>query len=120
MIYLLSAIWIYFTFWLFTWYTHKLTKDVSGIDQYWHIPQMIFLIAIYLLPFVMTLQWEKLLFCFVMGLQFPFIFNSGLNAYRRLPITHLGRYDFLSFKWTVGLSIIGLVSLIIFIIVKGI
>ena len=114
----LSAVWIYFTFFLFTWYSHKLMKDVSGKDQYWHIPQMIFLIGIYLLPFVMTWHIDKLLFCFVMGLQFPFLFNSGLNIYRRLPINHLGNYDFLKFWHTVILFLIGLIGAVL-ITVKG-
>lgn len=118
MINLLSAIWIYFTFFLFTWYSYKLIKDVSGKDQYWHIPQMIFMCGIYLLPFVMTWQLEKLLFCSLMGLQFPFLFNSGLNAYRRLPITHLGGYDFLKFSYTVALFIVGLIGIVIFIGIK--
>ena len=115
---ILSALWIYFTFFLFTWYSSKLMNDTSKLNQYFHIPQMIFLVAIYLLPFVMTLQWEKLLFCFVMGLQFPFIFNSGLNGYRKLPIDHLGKYDFIGFKMTVVLFIIGLAGLIL-IVVRG-
>ena len=113
---ILSGIWIYFTFFLFTWYSYKLIKDVKGIDQYWHLPQMYFLIGIYLLPYVMTWQLDKLLFCFVMGLQFPFIFNSGLNAYRKLPITHLGKYDFLKFWQTIVLFAIGFASLIIIIV----
>lgn len=113
---ILSALWIYFTFFLFTWYSAKLIKDVKGVNQYWHIPQMIFLIAVYLLPYVLTWNLEHLLFCFVMGLQFPFIFNSGLNAYRYIPIKDLGKYDFLKFWQTVVLFIIGLFSLIIIIV----
>lgn len=124
MIYILSATWIYFTFFLFTWYTYKLIRNVSGIDQYWHIPQMIFLCGIYLLPFVMTWQLEKLLFCFLMGLQFPFLFNTGLNLYRinagtKITWYHLGKYDFLKFWQTIVLFLVGLIGLIIFIIVKG-
>lgn len=115
MIYL-SIIWIYFTFFLFTWYSAKLIKDVKGIDQYWHIPQTVFLAGIYLLPYMLTFNLHHLIFCFLMGLQFPFIFNSGLNAYRGLPIDHLGKYDFLTFKQTVLLLIIGVIGLIVFLI----
>ena len=93
-------------------------NDTSKLNQYFHIPQMIFLVAIYLLPYMLTWNLEHLLFCFVMGLQFPFIFNSGLNGYRKLPIDHLGKYDFLKFWLTVVLFIIGLTGLIL-IVVKG-
>lgn len=108
MIYL-PNIWIYLTFFLFTWYSAKLLKDVSGVDQYWHIPQMIFLIAIYLLPYFFTRKPKDLMTCLFAGLQFPFIFNSGLNLYRGLPISHLGKYDFLNFETTIGLFAVGVI-----------
>jgi hypothetical protein len=104
---------IYFSFFLFTWYSDKLMPDLSGVTQYWHIPQMLFLIVVYLLPFFFTYDLNYLVLIASMGLQFPFIFNSGLNAYRGLPITHLGRYDFLKFYQTVILFLIGLITLII-------
>lgn len=110
MIYILYT---YFTFFLFTWYSSKLLKDVSGRNQYWHTPQMIFLINVYLLPYVATRDFNILLTTFALGLQFPFIFNSGLNLYRRLPINHLGEYDFLKFYQTIILLIIGITLLIL-------
>lgn len=118
---ILSAIWIYFTFFLFTWYSAKLLRDIKGLDQYWHLPQMYFLIGIYLLPYIMTWQLDKLLFCFIMGLQFPFIFNTVLNIYRinagaNITWKHLGKYDFLKFWQTVVLFIIGLIGLILIIV----
>src|SRR5574338_55636 len=86
---------------LFTWYSSKLMKDVSGIDQYWHYPQLFLLIGFFLMPlsvysalqskteyFIRTVCW---------GMMFPFLFNSGLNLYRDIPINHLGKYDFLNF-----------------------
>ena len=105
---MITVAYIYLTFFLFTWYSYKLIRDVSGRDQYWHIPQRTFLIAVYLLPFIYTMNWNYLILIAGMGLQFPFLFNSGLNLYRKLPITHLGDYDFLKFYQTVILFIIGL------------
>lgn len=105
---MITVAYIYLTFFLFTWYSYKLIRDVSGRDQYWHIPQRTFLICVYLLPFVYTMDYEYLILIAGMGLQFPFLFNSGLNLYRKLPITHLGDYDFLTFTQTVILFIIGL------------
>ena len=106
------VIYIYFTFFLFTWYSYKLIRDVSGRDQYWHIPQVMFLVAVYLLPFVYTLSLDYAILIAGMGLQFPFLFNSGLNAYRRFDLDHLGRYDFFSFPLTILLFVIGLLIII--------
>lgn len=108
---------IYFTFFLFTWYSYKLIRDVSGKDQYWHIPQVMFLVAVYLLPFVATLDFHILLISIAMGLQFPFLFNSGLNLYRinsgtNIKWTHTGRYDFLKFWQTVILFLIGIILIL--------
>lgn len=52
------------------------------------------------------------------GMMFPFLFNTGLNLYRDLPIQHLGKYDFLSFAQTVALFVLGFLSTIIFEICK--
>jgi hypothetical protein len=105
---------IYFAFlfntFLFTWYSAKLLRDVSGIDQYWHIPQMIMLYGFFLMPLIVAknkIQYLIRLICF--SLTFPFLFNSGLNLYRDLPINHLGKYDFLNYTQTVGLFFLGLV-----------
>ena len=97
---------------LFTWYSSKLIKDVSGLDQYWHIPQVIMLVGFFLMPLAIysTLKSkaEYLVRAVCWGMMFPFLFNSGLNLYRGLAIDHLGRYDFLSFCYTIILFIIGL------------
>lgn len=111
---------IYLTFFLFTWYSYKLIRDVNGIDQYWHIPQVMFLASVYLLPFIITMDWNVLYVTASMGLQFSFLFNTGLNLYRinsgtQIKWTHTGRYDFLKFYHTVVLFLIG----IILIVVKG-
>ena len=104
---------IYFAFlfntFLFTWYSAKLLRDVSGIDQYWHIPQMLMLYGFFLMPLLVAknkIQYLIRLICF--SLTFPFLFNSGLNLYRDLPINHLGKYDFLSFEQAIALFCVGL------------
>ena len=106
---MITVAYIYLTFFLFTWYAYKIIRDLSGREGgYWHIPQVMFLICVYLLPFIYTFDLNYLFLIAGMGLQFPFLFNSGLNLYRKLPITHLGDYDFLTFTQTVILFIIGL------------
>ena len=102
---------------LFTWYTDKLLNNAM-IEGYWHIPQLMMLIGFFLMPlsvystiqskieyFIRTVCW---------GMMFPFLFNSGLNLYRDLPVSHLGAYDFLSFWHTIVLFLIGLSFTIIF------
>lgn len=108
---------VYFSFFLFTWYSYKLIRDVSGKDQYWHIPQVIFLSVVYLLPFVVTLDFQILWTTLFLGLQFPFIFNTGLNLYRinsgtQIKWTHTGKYDFLKFYQTVILFLIGIILIL--------
>ena len=104
-----------FTVWLFSWYSDKLINDVSGIDQYWHIPQMIFLIAVYLMPVWVTNEKVKYLLQLVgMGLMFPFLFNTLLNTYRHLPIDYVGKYDFLPFWAIVSLFILGVAWSIVY------
>lgn len=110
-------IWFYLTVFLFTWYSAKLLKN-KMIDQYWHIPQVIFLFAVYSLGFFINYDWKYLITMFLLGLQFPFLFNVGLNAYRRKEIgdnwvTYLGKYDKLTFAQTVHLLIIGVAGSII-------
>ena len=103
---------------LFTWYSSKLMPDLSGVSQYWHIPQMLLLIGFYLMPLAVysTLKSkaEYLVRVVCWGMMFPFLFNSGLNLYRSLPIQHLGKYDFLSFVQTVALFVLGFLFTIIF------
>lgn len=103
---------------LFTWYSSKLLKDVSGSDQYWHYPQMFMLVGFFLMPLAvyssMQSKAEYFLRAVNWGMMFPFMFNSGLNLYRGLPIDHLGRYDFLNFWQTIVLFIIGLTFTIVF------
>lgn len=109
-----------FTTILFTWYSVHLIRDVSGVDQFWHYPQMIFLIAIYLMPLIVArnkLVYLYRICCY--GVMFPFIFNTGLNIGRGLPLDHLGRYDFLAYWQTVVLAIVGLFGIIIFELVKN-
>lgn len=99
-----------FTIWLFIWYTAKLlNKKNILIDGYWHIPQVMFLIAVYCLPIVWLHNLYIVLFTTAYGLMFPFFFNTGLNIYRKLPIQHLGKYDWLSFPITVILFIAGII-----------
>ena len=110
---------VYISFFLFTWYSYKLIRDVRGVDQYWHVPQTFFLVLVYLLPFVLTYDFHYLIRMGFLGIQFPFLFNTGLNAYRREALTkanknwftHTGRYDFLTFTQTVILLIIGVLGL---------
>jgi len=98
-----------FTVWLFSWYSDKLINDVSGIDQYWHIPQLLFLIAVYVMPVWVTENKVKYsLKLLGMGLMFPFLFNTLLNTYRHLPISYVGKYDFLPFWAILTIFIIGL------------
>jgi hypothetical protein len=103
---------------LFTWYSSKLLRDVSGADQYWHYPQMFLLIGFFLMPLAVysTLKSkaEYLIRVVCWGMMFPFLFNSGLNLYRDLPIQHLGSYDFLNFAQTVALFVLGFLFTIIF------
>lgn len=110
----LMILYFYITVFLFTWYSYKLIRDVSGVDQYWHIPQTFFLVAVYLFPFFINYDLHYLIKIGLLGIQFPFLFNSGLNLYRRLPITHLGKYDFLTFTQTVILFIIGVAGLVLY------
>lgn len=115
---------IYFFFalvtWLFIWYSKKLINDVSGRDQYWHTPQMIFLIVVFLMPGAALLELSKyaagiyLIRVSLWGLMFPFLFNVGLNLYRQLPVNYLGKYDFLTFTQTVLLFVAGLISSTVF------
>jgi len=99
-----------FSFWLFTWYSSKLLYYKNSLaDGYWHIPQTLFLIAVYLLPVVWIHNLSIVLFTAAYGLIFPFFFNTGLNIYRKLPIQHLGKYDWLSFPVTLVLFIAGII-----------
>jgi len=107
-------IYIFFVFntFLFTWYSSKLLKDVSGRDQYWHIPQVIMLISFFLMPVVVaSFKIDYLIRVCLFGMMFPFLFNTGLNLYRGLPVNHLGKYDFLKYWQTVLLFIIGFLSI---------
>lgn len=103
---------------LFTWYSSKLLRDVSGRDQYWHIPQVIMLISFHLMPLsVASNILEYLIQICLYGLMFPLLFNTGLNLYRisagaRITWKHTGRYDFLSFTQSVILFSIGLTLII--------
>lgn len=100
---------------LFTWYSAKLMLDVSGRNQYWHIPQMLALFGFFLMPLLVAkykLEYFIRLVCF--SLTFPLLFNSGLNLYRDLPISHLGHYDFLSFTQTVILFFLGLILCLLY------
>lgn len=99
---------------LFTWYSSKLLRDVSGRDQYWHIPQMIMLAGFFLMPLAVDFSFGYLIKVICWGCMFPFLFNTGLNLYRKLPIAHLGKYDFLKFGQIVVLFLIGLSLTIIF------
>lgn len=105
------------TFWLFTWYSAKLLKN-NFVDQYWHIPQVLFLIAVYCLPIAWKPEFDVIYLTVAWAFVFPFFFNVGLNIYRRLPIQHLGRYDFLKFWQTVILFIVGII-LIVLNLIKG-
>lgn len=103
-----------FTIWLFIWYTAKLlNKKNILIDGYWHIPQTFFLIAVYCLPIVWVQSTLIIYTTIHWGFMFPFLFNSGLNIYRKLPIRHLGKYDFLKFWHTVILFSVGIILLIL-------
>jgi hypothetical protein len=105
-------LWFYFTFFLFTWYSSKLLKNTQYLDQYFHIPQLIFLIAVYLLPYFYSYELNYLLILASFGLQFPFLFNTGLNFYRKLSLNHIGKYDFLKFWQTVVLFVLGVLVLL--------
>lgn len=103
-----------FTIWLFIWYTAKLlNKKNILVDGYWHIPQVMFLIAVYCLPIVWNHSTVVIYTTVHWGLMFPFLFNVTLNIYRRLPIQYLGKYDWLKFWHTVVLFIVGFILLII-------
>lgn len=121
---LLTYIMFMLTTFLFTWYSYKLIRDVSGRDQYWHYPQMFVLVAFYLMPGAILLglnHYAALVYiirAISWGLMFPFIFNTGLNIYRinagtNISWKHLGEYDFLTFTQTVLLFIAGILSTIV-------
>lgn len=102
-----------FNTWLFIWYSDKLL-DNRLTAQYWHIPQMIFLIGIYLMPvFVAKDRIKYLLQIICYGMIYPLIFNVGLNLYRQLPIQHTGQYDFLTFTQTIAFAVIGIAGIIL-------
>lgn len=99
-----------FNTFLFLWYSDKLLNN-QMTEQYWHIPQMIMLIGFYLMPIIVAKERIKYLVRLAFyGCCFPFMFNVGLNLYRGLPITHLGKYDFLNFKQTVVIFLFGLLG----------
>ena len=100
------------------WLNAKFIKDASGKDQYWHTVQFYGWIWIYLsyalIPLLFGMPLLYWLFNVVkiiigFGLMYSLIYNSLLDLMRRFKITHLGRYDFLSFTWTVILFFIGLI-----------
>ena len=101
----------------FIWYSYKLIRDVSGVDQYWHIPQTLFLVVVWLMPLSVTFSWLYLFRAVCWGLMFPFLFNTGLNLYRinsgtNITWKHLGKYDFLNWGMTVVMFIGGLLAII--------
>lgn len=108
-------LWFYFTVWLFTWYSSKLMTNTNELNQYFHVPQMIFLFAVYLMPYFINYDWHYLIEIECLALTYPFCFNSGLNLYRRLPISHLGKYDFLTFTETIICLIAGIIGIVILI-----
>jgi hypothetical protein len=87
------------------------------VEGYWHIPQIIFLIAVYLLPYFLSFDWKYLITIGALGMQFPFLFNTGLNAYMHKEIgerwvIYVGKYDFLKFWQTVVLFALGVLVLL--------
>jgi hypothetical protein len=74
---------------------------------------MIFLSAVYLMPFFINYDWHYLLRYGCMGLTFPFVFNSIINVYRKLPISHLGKADFLTFPETIICFVFGIAGIIL-------
>jgi hypothetical protein len=110
--------WFYFSLFLFAWYTSKLLKN-KMTDQYWHIPQVLFLFSVYLMPFAYSFDFLYLPKIFFLGCQFPFLFNTSINAYRKDELgsgwyKHLGKYDWVSYDQTVFLFAFGLVGTIIY------
>ncbi|MDY0082861.1 MAG: hypothetical protein RBR74_06750 [Ignavibacteriaceae bacterium] len=88
-------------------------------DQYWHIPQVLFLFSVYLMPFAYSFDFLYLPKIFFLGCQFPFLFNTSINAYRKDELgsgwyKHLGKYDWVSYDQTVFLFAFGLVGTIIY------
>lgn len=96
-----------------TWYDYKRLRDSSGADGYWHWPFMIMLIGFWFMPLIITPTFHYIAKACIWGFMFPFLFNTGLNIYRKQPLKHLGRYDFLSWNETLILFILGIIGIIL-------
>jgi hypothetical protein len=108
-------IWFYLCVFLFSWYTAKLLLNTLT-EEYWHIPQLLFLCAVFLMPYFTNYDWHYLVKIGCLALTYPLCFNGTINAYRKLPISHLGTADFLTFPEIVLCFCIGAtgIALLIF------
>lgn len=110
MIYLVYIITMIMTAWL----NAKFINDSSGINQYWHEAQLLQQLWIYIsyliivffyrkaVPLILFLRMIAWAFCYI------FLYNSTLNLFRALPIDHLGKYDLISFGFSIALLSIGI------------
>lgn len=109
MIYLVYSITMIMTAWL----NAKFINDSSGLNQYWHEAQLLQQIWIYISYLVIVFIYRKgiplILFLRMIAWSFCYIFlyNSTLNLFRALPINHLGKYDLISFEFSIILLSIG-------------
>ncbi len=116
MIYLLIfLVTTFFTAWL----NAKFINDSSGRGQYWHIVQFYQQIWIWTAFGIIVVFNDGDIIKYIVdaclyGMMYMLIYNSALDAFRRMNLTHLGRYDILSFKGTVYLALAGLLGIILF------
>jgi hypothetical protein len=103
------------TTWFTVWLNAKFINDSKGTDQYWHIVQFMqqawIWCAFGIFVFINNGDiCNYIIRAACYGAMYMLIYNSSLNALRKLNISHLGRYDFVSFRVTVVLFILGFIG----------